>query len=108
MSQHLPPIRISDPAHPSTTRPRRSSRNGQFLGRRPARTRPLHRLLHRDLAGLYAVIAMGGALTAVTGVEILGGADHIVAAVIGMLVVGVMLTIDSAATIDVSGWLSCS
>jgi uncharacterized membrane protein YhaH (DUF805 family)/Tfp pilus assembly major pilin PilA len=53
----------------------------------------------------YAVIAMGGALTALTGVEILGGAI-IIAAVIGMLVIGVMLTIQRCHDFDVSGWLS--
>ncbi len=53
----------------------------------------------------YAIIAMGGALAAVTGVEMLGGAI-IIAAVIGMLIVGIMLTIQRCHDFDVSGWLS--
>jgi uncharacterized membrane protein YhaH (DUF805 family) len=53
----------------------------------------------------YAVIAMGGALVAATGAEILG-AVIIIAAAIGMLVVGVMLTIQRCHDFDVSGWLS--
>lgn len=53
----------------------------------------------------YAVIALGVALSAGSGIELLGGAI-IVAAVIGMLVVGVMLTIQRCHDFDVSGWLS--
>ena len=53
----------------------------------------------------YAVIAMGGALTAATGMTGLGMA-LIIAAVIGMLVVGVLLTIQRCHDFNMSGWLS--
>jgi uncharacterized membrane protein YhaH (DUF805 family) len=53
----------------------------------------------------YAFIALGAGLSAGAGIELLGGAI-IVAAVIGMLIVAVMLTIQRCHDFDVSGWLS--
>jgi uncharacterized membrane protein YhaH (DUF805 family) len=53
----------------------------------------------------YAVVALGMGLAAGAGIELLGGVV-IVAAAIGMLIVGVMLTIQRCHDFDVSGWLS--
>jgi uncharacterized membrane protein YhaH (DUF805 family) len=53
----------------------------------------------------YLFIALGAAVSAGTGVGVLGAAI-IFAAVVGMLVVGVMLTIQRCHDFDVSGWLS--
>ncbi len=53
----------------------------------------------------YLFIALGAGLAAGADLGLLGGAIT-VAAVIGMLVVGVMLTIQRCHDFDVSGWLS--
>lgn len=53
----------------------------------------------------YAIIALGAGLGAALDVELLG-AVIAVAGVIGMLIVGILLTIQRCHDFDVSGWLS--
>jgi len=53
----------------------------------------------------YLVIGLGAGLSAGTGIGFLGGAV-IVAGVVGMLIVGVLLTIQRCHDFDMSGWLS--